>query len=305
MIDAARTHFDLTAHFQMWLRCPWPLILVLFLIQALPSTANTEIINLAPSSSPRIHALDSISSNWPVLTPLGGQNERRWTMTHVPREGDAEGCIGKREWCEDDLWLVLDFDAEEWNAYRGFTLRISWPASVRPDRLYVRLFSRVGPLKPKRAYLPKNRGFCTLRRLCFLTQHPFDFQLEAYTPQDYALKAGLETTRIADIPPNHPKTRNMFARIRPINTGVLAPWAQRAIALNQTRSQAMRDYGRVEFITILEPLRFGGIPETLLPTIGFLIPLVLVAGFVVFPWIHTYTAMIAREARAELEGKHS
>jgi hypothetical protein len=96
----------------------------------------------------------------------------------------------------------------------------------------------------------------------------------------------------------------MYARIRPINTGVLAPWAQRAIALNQTRSQAMRDYGKVEFITILEPLRFGGIPETLLPTIAFLVPLVLVAGFVVFPRIHAYTAMIAREARAELEEKH-
>ena len=145
--------------------------------------------------------------------------------------------------------------------------------------------------------------FYTLGRPYFSTQHPFDFQLEAYTPQDYALKAGLETMRITNIPPNHPKTRNMYARIRPINTGVLAPWAQRAITLNQIRSQAMKDYGKVEFITILEPLRFGGIPETLLPTIGFLIPLVLVAGFVVFPRIHTYIEGVAREARAELEEK--
>jgi len=96
----------------------------------------------------------------------------------------------------------------------------------------------------------------------------------------------------------------MYARIRPTNTGVLAPWAQRAIALNQTRSQTMRDYGKVEFITILEPLWFGVIPETLLPTIAFLIPLVLVAGFVVFPTIHAYVERIAREAQAELEGKH-
>jgi len=95
----------------------------------------------------------------------------------------------------------------------------------------------------------------------------------------------------------------MYARIKPINTGILAPWAQRAIALNQSRSQAMRDYGKVEFITILEPLRFGGIPETLLPTIAFLVPLVLVAGFVVFPNIHAYIARVAREARAELEEK--
>lgn len=137
----------------------------------------------------------------------------------------------------------------------------------------------------------------------FPIQHPFDFQLEAYTAQDYALKAGLETTRLADTLPDRPTSRNMYARIRPINIGVLAPWAQRAIARNQTRSQAMRDYGKVEFITILEPLRFGGIPETLLPTIAFLVPLVLVAGFVIFPLVHAYVARIAREARAELEGK--
>ncbi|KAF9653944.1 hypothetical protein BDM02DRAFT_3107109 [Thelephora ganbajun] len=243
----------------MWLRSSRSLLLTSFLIQVISSSANTEIINLIPSPNPRIPALDSISSNWPVLTPAGGQNERRWTMTHVPREGDTEGCIRKREWCEDDLWLVLDFDAEEWSAYRGFTLRISWPAS-----------------------------------------HPFDFQLEGYTPQGYALKAG---HNVNELPPTHPKTRNMYARIRPINTGVLAPWAQRAIALNRTHSQAMRDYGKVEFITILEPLRFGGVPETLLPTIAFLVPLVLIAGFVVFPQIHAYVAWIANEARVELEEK--
>ena len=135
-------------------------------------------------------------------------------------------------------------------------------------------------------------------------QDPFDFQLEAYTPQSYALKAGHNATQVVDLSPAHPETRNMYARIRPINSGVLAPWAQRAIALNQTRSQAMRDYGKVKFITILEPLRFGGIPETLLPTIAFLIPLALAAGFVVFPNIHAYIEKVAREARRELEHKH-
>ena len=216
-------------------------------------------------------------------------------MTHVPREGDTEGCIEKREWCEDDLWLVLDFDAEEWSAYRGFTLRVSWPASVRP---WLSFYSPDFPLGT--AYLCFRSQHWFFR---FQTQHPFDFQLEAYTPQDYALKAGHDATRIADLPPTHPETRNMYARIRPINTGILAPWAQRAIALNQTRSQAMRDYGKVEFITILEPLRFGGIPETLLPTIAFLVPLVSVAGFVVFPRVHAYIERITREARTELEKK--
>ena len=138
--DITYSHFELTTHSQMRFHYPRPLLLLtLFLIQIHSSSANTEILNLTPSWSPRIPALDSISSNWPVLTPVGGQNERRWAMTHVPQEGDAEGCIGKREWCEDDLWLVLDFDAEEWNPYRGFTLRISWPSSVCPGCLSIRL----------------------------------------------------------------------------------------------------------------------------------------------------------------------
>jgi len=125
----------------MWLHYPRHLLLTSFLVHILSSSANTEIINLTPSLSPRIPTVDSISPNWPVLTPVGGQNEQRWVMTHVPQEGDAEGCMGKREWCEDDLWLVLDFDAEEWNPYRGFTLRISWPASVCPGCLPIRLVS--------------------------------------------------------------------------------------------------------------------------------------------------------------------
>ena len=132
----------------MWLHYPRPLLLLTsLLIQILSSSANTEIINLTPSLSPHIPTLDSISSKWPILTPTGGQNERRWTMTHVPQEGDAEGCIGKGKWCEDDLWLVLDFDAEGWNPYRGFTLRISWPASVCPNYYFVRLVSWVETLR--------------------------------------------------------------------------------------------------------------------------------------------------------------
>lgn len=95
----------------------------------------------------------------------------------------------------------------------------------------------------------------------------------------------------------------MYARIRPVNVGVLAPWAQRAISLNQTLNRALKEYGKVEFITILEPLLLGAVPETLLPTIAFLIPLVLIAGLAVFPRIHAYIARIARDAQVELKQK--
>lgn len=267
---------------------PRPLLLLIsLLIQALSSSANTEIINLTPATSPRIPALDSVSSNWPVLTPRGGRNERLWSMTHTPQE-DTEECIRKREWCEDDLWLVLDFDAEEWSVYKSFTLRVSWPASVRPERSMPRFLFLL--------HVPLYR---------FPIQHPFEFHLEAYTPQGYALKAGHSATWVTDPTSTHPETRNMYARIRPVNVGVLAPWAQRAISLNRTGSRALKDYGKVKFITILEPLRLGGVPETLLPTIAFLLLLVLIAGLAVFPRIHLYIAKIACDAQAELEEKRS
>ena len=283
MIDVVCTHFGHPRSLSQ-MRPGYPqllLFLASLFIQAPFSSANTEIINLTPTINSRIPEIDSVSSIWPVLTPAGKQNERQWTMTHVPQGGDTEGCIGKREWCEDDLWLVLDFDAHEWTAYRSFTLRISWPASVCP----------VCSVHVALAY--------------FRLQHPFDFQLEAYTPQGYALKAGRNATPITGPPSTHSETRNMYARIRPINTGVLAPWAQRALSLNRTRSQAMRDYGKVKFITILEPLRFGGVPETLLPTLAFSVLLTFIAGFIVFPRIHAFMARIARGARVELQDKRS
>ena len=276
---------------------PRPLLfLASFLIRALPSSANTEIINLTPTVNARIPALDSISSNWPVLTPTGGQNERRWSMIRVPQKEDTEGCVRRQEWCEDDLWLVLDFDAEEWSDHKSFTLRISWPASVCAERFA--LISWAAPpfplLENELLHVPLDR---------FPIQHPFDFQLEAYTPQGYALKADRDATWVTDPSHTHPETRNMYARVRPVNVGVLAPWARRAISLNQTLSRPLKDYGKVEFITILEPLRLGVVPETLLPTIAFLVPLVLIARFMVFPQIHGYIERIARDVRTELKEK--
>ena len=34
--------------------------------------------------------------------------------------------------CAHETWLTLDLDHPDWKAYGKFTLRVSWPASVRP-----------------------------------------------------------------------------------------------------------------------------------------------------------------------------
>lgn len=83
--------------------------------------------------------------------------------------------------------------------------------------------------------------------------------------------------------------RVRFARIRLVDTGVLAPTAS--------------DVGvtplSVPFDVILEPLLLGLVPASLAPTIGALL-LVALAGFAVFRVINRYFNGLATEARKEL-----
>ena len=40
--------------------------------------------------------------------------------------------------CPHELWIYIATDEDPWVAYSKFTLRISWPASVRPLRTQIR-----------------------------------------------------------------------------------------------------------------------------------------------------------------------
>lgn len=55
------------------------------------------------------------------------------------------------------------------------------------------------------------------------------------------------------------------------------------------------------FVIILEPLYLGVLPATLLPTIGFLIPIVLAAVLLVVPWVIAYLDPFVRQAKEDLK----
>jgi len=57
--------------------------------------------------------------------------------------------------------------------------------------------------------------------------------------------------------------------------------------------------GSIPFIVILEPTYMGVLPATLLPTVGFLVPVLLAAALVVLPWVTAYFEPFARQARVD------
>lgn len=57
----------------------------------------------------------------------------------------------------------------------------------------------------------------------------------------------------------------------------------------------------VSFMVILEPLWFGVLPESLIPTLLFLIPVLGITGFVVLPRVQKGIGTVAEQARKEIE----
>jgi hypothetical protein len=183
--------------------------------------------------------------------------------------------------CLHELWVALDLDDESWMSYSKFTLRLSWPASVRCT-----LFHSV----------PSPIHGCYHASLL---QSPADFLLEIYSPQailtrlsrlphqsaiddasitaPHLSRTGLSTTRIK------------YARIRVVDTGVRTPTPD----LPESAAQA------IPFILILEQLYLGVLPASLLPTVCFLIPVLFCAALAT-PWILSYLDHFIKQARQEL-----
>ncbi|KAI0253289.1 hypothetical protein BJV78DRAFT_226556 [Lactifluus subvellereus] len=108
---------------------------------ALPTLANTEIINFAAGKPVPVAPL---AGNWTVLHP--GANEvivrdRAAAPLGIPHnplcdaDNNGDDMLSfferRRKLCPHDLWLALDLDGEDaaWANYDWFTLRVSWPAS--------------------------------------------------------------------------------------------------------------------------------------------------------------------------------
>ncbi|KAK0209257.1 hypothetical protein DFS33DRAFT_520428 [Desarmillaria ectypa] len=108
----------------------------------------------------------------------------------------------------------------------------------------------------------------------------------AYNPADFLIDI-LDGDAITSTKSSDPPTRLKYARIRLVDTGVVAP------GMSVDRPAA------VPFTVVLEPLYFGVLPASVLPTLYFLIPIVLLAA-VSLPWINAYLEDVALKARREV-----
>ncbi|KAF9561621.1 hypothetical protein CPC08DRAFT_688774 [Agrocybe pediades] len=91
----------------------------------------------------------------------------------------------------------------------------------------------------------------TLRISC-PAYHPTRFTMTIYDPPSLS-KFSSERPSTA-----HPTTRTKYARIQLVHTGVLTPWK------GSSENTARYD---VSFILVLEPLHFGVLPESVIPTV--------------------------------------
>ncbi|KAK0479590.1 hypothetical protein IW261DRAFT_1478221 [Armillaria novae-zelandiae] len=108
----------------------------------------------------------------------------------------------------------------------------------------------------------------------------------AYDPADFLIDIldgdAISSAKSTDLP-----TRLKYARIRLVDTGVVNP------GISVDRPTA------VPFTVILEPLYFGILPASVVPTLYFLIPVVLLAA-AALPWINAYLEDYALKARREI-----
>jgi hypothetical protein len=127
--------------------------------------------------------------------------------------------------------------------------------------------------------------------------------LEIYGPQAIfaRLSKQQDDSAIASITTPHlsrtgsTTTRLKYARIRVVDIGVLTPTPD----LSPSAPQAVEP---IPFVLILEPLYLGILPASLLPTVCFLVPLLLGAALVT-PWIISYLDHFVQQARQELHDR--
>jgi hypothetical protein len=126
----------------------------------------------------------------------------------------------------------------------------------------------------------------------FFFQSPTDFSIQVYDPETLLVRFNasvvLNNSEIVST------TRRKYARIRLVDTGIRTP-----LPHNQHK---IIESAPVPFIVILEPLYFGVLPATVIPTLFFLVPVLAVAALAV-PLINTYLADLARQGRRDVPYK--
>lgn len=126
-------------------------------------------------------------------------------------------------------------------------------------------------------------------------QFPADFDIEVVSAERLFSELP-EDVRGSDISVPA-RSRQMYARVRVVDAGVRTPIA------DGSHEHATPE--PVPFILILEPLYFGVLPASVLPTVAFLGVIVLITACRVVPSAQRYLCAIADEVRKEVVAKRA
>ena len=190
-------------------------------------------------------------------------------------EGSGHGTQQLGHSCLHEWWVALEL-TQNWSSFSKFTLRLSWPASVRACQSSIEISI-----------------------IRWLLQFPVDFDIQIYESDALSAHFG----HIEQRPPNsstvETPARREYARIRLVDTGVFTPtW--KSLSQNSGHAPSRSSPRPVPFILILEPLYFGVLPPSVVPLLWYILLVVAVAAFAV-PRIQRYLLHVASQANDELE----
>ncbi|KAI0814851.1 hypothetical protein BC629DRAFT_1467463 [Irpex lacteus] len=139
-----------------------------------------------------------------------------------------------------------------------------------------------------------SRGWQSFRkftiRISWPAYYPTEFLIETFPPKDAlaAFQQVYPETARSQPPRKTPrKTRRQYVRVRLVDAGVRV-----SSKINSTTEAT-------PFMIILEPLYFTVLPASVIPTLLFLLPVVLVTSVFVVPRIHRFLRTIADGIRSE------
>jgi len=127
-------------------------------------------------------------------------------------------------------------------------------------------------------------------RISWPASFPSDFLIQLYDPEALAVHFGSALSRDSSMA----KTRTKYARIRVVDIGIRTPTAEYKALLRQGPIKPTP----VPFMLILEPLYLGVLPATVVPSVGALILVAVVAGLAV-PRVNRYLQEVAAQVRQE------
>ncbi|PIL31229.1 hypothetical protein GSI_05927 [Ganoderma sinense ZZ0214-1] len=130
-------------------------------------------------------------------------------------------------------------------------------------------------------------------RISWPASSPADFYIDTYSPESLGRFAyGRDSSQLREAS-HAPLTRRAYARIRVVSTGVLTP----------SHAHRFSTPDPVLFMVAVEPLHFGVLPGSVVPTIFAIVAVAAVAGAFVVPFVTKHLIPVADDVKEEIAGQ--